>query len=114
MNLPLFPLSYAQLSGFLGRRRTGQGDGSPSHHREGSTKSLGGRRAIPGSRELKSSRTVSLGGAWLEGAGVLGRRALLSGFGGGRQDDSCPGRDLPASAPFSQPLEVRSSGDLLL
>ena len=82
MNLPLFPLSYAQLSGFLGQCRTGQGGGSPSCHREASTKSLGGRRAIPGGRELKSSGTVSLGGAWLEGAGVLGRRALPSGFGG--------------------------------
>lgn len=103
MNLPLFPLSYTQLSGFLGRLGTGQGDDSPSHHREGSTKSLGGRRAIPGSRELKRSRTVSLRGAWLEAAGVLGRRALPSGFGGGRQDDGCPGRDLPA-LPLSHSL----------
>lgn len=100
VNLPLFPLSYTQLSGFLGQRRTGQEVALQppqrgQHQEFGRQESHTRTQRTEESWNCESRRSLA-GGCW-----VLGRRALPSGFGVAVRVTELPGRDLPASAPFT-------------
>lgn len=81
MSLPLSPLSYTQLSGFLGQLQTGKGDGPPQAPQR--------RQHQEFERQGNHTGKQRVGGAWLEGAEVLGattEEPCCVDSGGGCQD----------------------------